>query len=109
MDRFTERTAREEIESLEPYTCWECGDACAELVQAPWTSQRLLVGACCLPVIEQAENEVSAEELAALEAEELALFGVTTPSQVARVARMQFLAETGCTPEEAAAYERQVA
>src|ERR1022692_1439738 len=42
MDRMQERTHREERES-DP-TCWECGDVCAELTQAPWTAQRMLIG-----------------------------------------------------------------
>ena len=74
MERFTERTRREEIESLP--TCWECGDACAELTQAPWTAQRMLVGACCLPPVEeQFWNAMTPAELAALDAQELAIFG----------------------------------
>ena len=74
MDRMQERTHREERES-DP-TCWECGDVCAELTQAPWTAQRMLIGSCCLPPVEeQAENEVTAAELAAQDAEELAIFG----------------------------------
>ena len=70
-----------------PYTCWECGDHCEELVQARWTSEYLLVGECCQPVEAQAENEVTAEELVALAAEELAIFGRVDP-------------ETGCTSLE---------
>lgn len=78
MDRFQERTTREEIESLP--TCWECGDNCEELTQAPWTTQLMLVGACCLPVAEeQPDNIVTPEEAAALEAEELAIFGPRKP------------------------------
>jgi hypothetical protein len=77
MDRFTQYTTREETATREqPYDCWECGDACDELHQAPWTAQRLLVGVCCMPVVDQPENEVTAEELAALDAEEFAIFGM---------------------------------
>jgi hypothetical protein len=73
-DRFHERTASEERESAA--TCWECGDTCAELVQAPWTARMLLVGPCCLPPFEeQMENAVTAGELVAQDAEELAVFG----------------------------------
>jgi hypothetical protein len=46
MNRFTERTTREETESAP--TCWECGDTCDELTQAPWRTDLMLVGACCL-------------------------------------------------------------
>ena len=81
-----ERTRREERES-DP-TCWECGDACAELTQAPWTAQRMLVGACCLPPVEeQPENAVTLAELAAQDAEELAIFGATFRKEAARATR----------------------
>jgi hypothetical protein len=78
MDRFTQLTTREETATREqPYSCWECGDACDELTQAPWTGQRLLVGPCCLPTEPyQPENTVTPEEAAALVAEEEAIFGM---------------------------------
>jgi hypothetical protein len=61
-----------------PYSCWECGEDCAELTQAPWTAQRLLIGTCCQPITVQRENVVTAAELAAEATEELALFGTTS-------------------------------
>jgi len=91
MDRFTERTAREEaVTDLDkPYDCWECGEACAELTQAPWTARRMLVGTCCLPVVEQPENAVTPEEAAALDAEALAIFGKPAASERGNAARKE--------------------
>jgi hypothetical protein len=46
-----ERTTREEAET-HVLSCWECGDDCEELTQAPWSTQRMLVCAGCLELSE---------------------------------------------------------
>ena len=51
MDRMQERTTREEAET-HVLSCWECGDDCTELTQAPWATQRTLVCAGCLELKE---------------------------------------------------------
>ena len=73
MERMQERTTREERanETETPFQCWECGDACAELVQAPWSGRRLLVGTCCLelrePECECAQTDVDLFDAAGCE------------------------------------------